>query len=229
MVKHHYLHRPIIRSKMLAYGIRWKGNLIGGLIWANPPMAKKRGLFGYSDVYDRWEVLTLARFFKLDGYSHIEPSKIMALCLGQQLKKGKHGKVQLPFGWQVQIDWVNRWPPIYPNNPFVPRLLLSWSDVSLPTIDVCPYCGKKHNGQHIGTIYNAAGWQKFDQTTNVYTRSDATQRGQTHDGYKQSWIFPLDANPIAENRGLRNFYAKDQSYVCVNKHKEQYTVSNSTC
>lgn len=205
MTKYHYLHKPIIRSKMLSYGIWYQKHLIGGLIWANPQMTKKRNLFGYPNTYDKWEVLVLARFYKLDGYSFLVPSKILSECLGSSVTYRRN---KLPIGWKLQTDWVTKHYPRYPANPFVPRVLLSWSDLALPAYDRCSICNKKHNGSHSGTIYRAAGWIPFDQTTNTQFRTHSAGY-QTHKGLKQSWVYYLDENPYAYARGLAEYYANE--------------------
>lgn len=200
LVKHHYLHRAIVRSKLLAYGVYNPDNqLIGGLVWCTPPMGKKRNLFGYAGLYDRWEVITLGRFYLGNG-SNLVASAVLAECIGRQVKIGKHGKIIKQRGWRIQEDWVKLHPPIYPNMPFVPRLLLSWSDVSLPTVEQCSICGRTHNGNHVGTIYKASGWSAFDITRNTKKRNGGQQQ---HEGNKQSWIMPLNENALAHSMGLK--------------------------
>lgn len=195
MKQHHYLHRFVVNSKMIAYGIWQDGMIVGGLIWASPHFQRKKNLFGYPGTYDKYEVLVLARFFKHPLCDAI-PSDIMSECIGKRVRHRGH---TLPVGWKLQLDWVNAHPPIWPEKPFVPRLLLSWSDLALPTVEVCETCGMRHNGYHQGTIYAASGWQRFDITTSVASRHG--NKKQQHAGMKQSWIYPLDVNPLADERG----------------------------
>jgi len=78
----HYLKRPIIRSKLLAYGLFIDEELVGGLLWATPHFTKKRNLFGYPNTSDKWEVLMLARFYLEDGCGIIA-SQALAESLGR--------------------------------------------------------------------------------------------------------------------------------------------------
>lgn len=200
MVKHHYLHRLIIRSKLLAYGVyNTSDQLVGGLIWAAAPMQCKRGLFGFPGLPDKWEVLTLARFYLGNG-SNLIASDVLSECIGKAVKSGKHGRILKPRGWRLQEDWVTKHAPPFPKNPFVPRLLLSWSDLALPTVEHCVICERKHNGQHTGIIYRATGWKPFDITKNVRRRTSLEH--QAHPGNKQSWILPIAENCQAHALGL---------------------------
>lgn len=171
----HYLKRKIIRSKLLAHGIFVNDELVGGLLWATPHFTKKRDLFGYPDTPDKWQVLMLGRFY-LEEESGIVASQAMAESIGKGGRRGSHRR-----GWRLQQDWLLENPPRYPNNPFVPRLLISWSDTQWG---------------HEGTIYKAAGWTLWDTTTATHRRSpEIANNRNTRDGHKRCWILHLDDNP----------------------------------
>ena len=116
LAQRHYLHRPVIRSKLLAYEVLSKGERIGGILWATPHFTKKKGLFGFDGLLDKWEVLVLSRFYLSPDAGVIASS---ALCKSVGRK-----------GARIQMDWVNMHPPKFPENPYVPRLLMSWSDAA---------------------------------------------------------------------------------------------------
>lgn len=191
----HYLKRPIIRSKLLAHGIYIEGKIVGGLLWATPHFTKKSNLFGYPGLLDKWEVLMLARFYLEDGCG-IVASVALAESIGRSGGKGKRGSKRR--GWRVQEDWVKEHPPPFPNEPFVPRLLISWSDTQWG---------------HEGTIYKASGWDFWDETQSGGRRTgrshwiDAdkdevgTEYKREKDGLKRCWIMRLGENQRAETSG----------------------------
>lgn len=185
----HYLKRRLIKSKLLAHGLFMDGELVGGLLWATPHFTKKRDLFGMPGTLDKWEVLMLARFYLTDGCGIIA-SQALAESIGRGgVSRGSHRR-----GWRVQEDWVAENPPRFPGKPFVPRLLISWSDTQWG---------------HKGTIYKASGWQQWDTTA-----SSGIRTGRSHwiddqpeyalrewDGEKTCWIMRLPPNPRALSVG----------------------------
>lgn len=178
-MERHYLRRPIIRTKMLAHGIYIDNELVGGLLWATPHFTKKKDLFGYPGILDKWEVLVLARFFLIDGCEVVATQ-----AMSESIGKGRGNRGSKRRGWKLQEDWVREHPPKYPQNPYVPRLLISWSD--------------KQWG-HEGTIYKANGWELWDITTSNGQRTDKKSRSE--DGEKKCWILRLPPNPRAHKIG----------------------------
>lgn len=200
--KRHYLKRPIIQSKMLAHGLFIDNELVGGLLWATPHFTKKSGLFGMGgDTLDKWEVLMLGRFYLVDGCG-IVASTALAESIGRGRNRGSHRR-----GWRLQEDWVTAHPPRFPDNPFVPRMLISWSDTQWG---------------HNGTIYRASGWELWDETKSGGTRTGrAHWSGQTADvprvmdGDKRCWIMRLGPNPRAEQLGRETAYQQGVLYGTV--------------
>lgn len=200
----HYLHRPIIRSKLLAHGVYVDNKLVGGILWATPHFQKKRDLFGMPGTLDKWEVLMLARFYLAPDTTLIA-SDVLSDSIGNvgRKPKGSHRR-----GWRVQQDWCKVHPPVFPQNPFVPRLLISWSDLALPDVEHCAKCGQQHNGKHKGIIYQAANWSYHDTS-----KSGGTRTGRSHyrqdrklDGEKRCYILRLGPNHLAYNIGLLGWY-----------------------
>lgn len=175
----HYLKRPMIRTKMLAHGIFVDNELVGGLLWSTPHFTKKKELFGYPGLYDKWEVLMLARFYLID-----ECEVIASQAMSESIGKGNGNRSSKRRGWRLQEDWVREHPPRFPENPYVPRLLISWSD--------------KQWG-HEGTIYKANGWELWDTTTSNGRRTHGLS--DADDGEKKCWILRLGENPRAWKMG----------------------------
>lgn len=184
----HYLKRPIIRSKLLAHGIYVDGELVGGLLWATPHFTKKSGLFGYEGLPDKWEVLMLARFYLEDGCGVIA-SSALSESIGKSNGKGSR-KGTKRRGWRLQQDWCTVHPPKFPENPFVPRLLISWSDMAW---------------NHEGIIYKSSGWDFFDLTYNSSRRHGGKEDKTL---YKKLWIMKLPDNFVAYDLGIESYRKK---------------------
>lgn len=192
----HYLHRPIIKSKLLAHAVYQAGALVGGLLWATPHFTKKRGLFGMPGTLDKWEVLMLARFYLVPD-CELSASAVLSASIG----KAGNSKSKRRRGWRLQHDWVLENPPVDPAQPYIPRLLISWSDYALETVEECPTCGQRHDGQHEGTIYAASGWELWDVSASSgantgRSRRDVCERVTTG-GHKRCWIMRLAENKRA--------------------------------
>lgn len=193
------MHTPVVRSKLIAYGLYDDEALVGGMLWASTPFTKKAGLIGRRQPYDKWEVLVLARLY-LDEAVDVYTTWFLAEALG---RAGRHN-MSKRRGWRLQDDWVAKYPPKFPQNPFVPRLLISWSDGGLKPCKDCTYCHKSHNGRHTGTIYAASGWELWDTTSNNARRMGV---GPTHykrerGGLKACWLLRLAPRPRAHAAGL---------------------------
>lgn len=191
----HYLKRRIIRSKLLAHGVFVDNELVGGLLWATPHFTKKAGLFGCAGLLDKWEVLMLARFYLIDSCGVIA-SDALAASIGQSGRR----TISKRRGWRLQEDWVATNPPRFPDMPFVPRLLISWSDSRYG---------------HKGTIYGASGWDRWDVSpsggqhtgrTHWIDKRDGNEKQAeyeyTEGGEKQCWIMRLDENRRAQRLGV---------------------------
>lgn len=204
--RNHYLHRPVIRSKLLAYWVYDHDDVeaidagvsvpAGCVMWATPHFIKKNGLFGKKQPLDKWEVLVLSRFY-LEPTSRVSASAALAEVIG---KAGTNAKSNRKRGWRVQLDWVTHHPPRFPQNPFVPRLLMSWSDSRTGACGPCKMCGKEHHSSHTGTIYRASGWTLWDVTKSSSRRSEGYVTAWK--GEKRCWTLHLAPNPQAWKLGI---------------------------
>lgn len=204
----HYLKRKIIRSKLLAHGVFLDNELVGGLLWVIPHFTKKKGLFGYPGLLDKWEVLMLGRFWLSDDCNLIA-SKVMAESIGKS-GRGRNGSKRR--GWRLQTNWVLEHPPKYIDMPFVPRLLISFSDSLYG---------------HSGTIYSASGWilngiSNSGETNGHTGRTHWVNNSKTphykskrnrHGGEKKIWIMNLGSNPKAYELGLKNAEFVQSSFL----------------
>jgi hypothetical protein len=206
LTKVHYLHRPVIRSKLLAYAVCQDGRRIGGMLWATPPFTKKKKLIGQGQPYDKWETVILARMY-LRPDADIKPSWALSQAIGTAGRKNRRHK-----GWRIQQDWVMAFPPRFPENPFVPRLLLSWSDTGLYTVDHCVKCGDRHIGNHQGVIYKASGWEFWDESYSTGTRSQQGPGDIERDDTlpKRCWILKLPENNHAYHLGIQLYEMKQE-------------------
>lgn len=156
---HHYLHAPVdVRCRPLAYCVQYRTTIVGYLIFGRPEATRcyDGGLtYGsLSDVwtckvaYDRWEVLNLARVWLdprvqrggqwygpdyLPGYVDrrgVWCSTLASWCIQEALKT-------------INRDYLSRYPPAFPNEPYELRAVLSYCDTRL----------------HKGAIYRAAKFE----------------------------------------------------------------------
>ena len=156
---HHYLRAPIDpRCSVLAYVVSLHGVTVGALGFGRPESTRcYRGGLTYGSVadvtagraqYSRWEVLNLARVWLdpivqqggvwhtpelLPGYVDrrgVWRSTLASVVIGLALE-------------QVVIDYLLRFPPCFPEEPY-------------QLAEVLSYCDTR---RHRGTIYRAAGFR----------------------------------------------------------------------
>lgn len=136
--EHHYLHQPVHpRARPWTY-ILTAGLNVGierlGLIMISIPHATRcKGWWGYPGLPTHWQVVDLCRIW-------LSP-RIQAggdLCRPNQVpgffdRKGVWRPTVASWAIEqvldrIQVDWVSLWPPVYPNQPYHVRLVISYQD-----------------------------------------------------------------------------------------------------
>lgn len=141
VTEHHYLRRPVdTRCSVLAYLVMHEGECVGCLIFGRPEATRCYPWYGsVEDVANgkarlsRWEVVNLARVWlhpciQAGGERYVPNAATRAI--GQALRR-------------VVADYLLRFPPCFPDEPYELRECLSYCDTSL----------------HRGTIYRAASFR----------------------------------------------------------------------
>lgn len=159
VAQHHYLHAPVdSRCSPVAYLVTLADEkVVGCLIFGRPEATRcYQGGLTYGSLqdvragrcqFDRWEVLNLARVWLdprvqsggrwytpslLPGYTDrrgVWRSSLASWCIQAALER-------------VGYDYLSKRPPVYPDEPYEIKAVLSYCDTRL----------------HKGTIYRAAGF-----------------------------------------------------------------------
>lgn len=157
--KHHYLHRMVDpRTMPMGYLIVVDELPAGLLLFGRPEATRCRDWYGgVADVITgrcevtRWQVLNLSRVLLLPAF---------------QMGGAYHWSELLPGFWdrhgvwhstlastairmamqRVGFDYLLAYPPVFVDEPFVVRWLMSYCDTRL----------------HKGTIYQASGFERFE-------------------------------------------------------------------
>lgn len=154
----HYLHAPVpVIARPEGYAIRVDGipGRIGCLIVARPQATRCGDWYGsVADVeagrcdVTRWQVLCLARVWLMPGMQPPLTVFERALVPGFTDRRGVW-RSRLPstalrlLSGRVGFDYLLARPPVFPDEPFELRWLMSYCDTRL----------------HKGTIYREAGWE----------------------------------------------------------------------
>ena len=166
VTERHYLHRPVHpRANPFAYSVKLDGETVGVIILATPHFIKQRGLFGYENLPTKWQTLMIARVW-LEPRVQVRQanghaSNIASAALARMLRC-------------VQADWLQHHPPRFLDQPYHIRLILAYADTSV---------------NHEGTIYKAANFRHFGDTTN--TRRRHTTRGECNGALKHLYVYEL--------------------------------------
>jgi hypothetical protein len=140
---YHYLHRwPDDRSLPFGYrlisdgvGTAPDGRLHGLVVMKKPQHHRQVGLFGYEGLPTSWQVLDLARVW-INPCWQVPGLNIFSRMVGMVMR-------------QVQSDWLEHHPPVFPDLPYHIRLIIS-------------YCELSH---HDGTAYRACSFARHGLTS----------------------------------------------------------------
>lgn len=143
---HHYLKRPVdARARPMVY-VLWLDNQRVGLIMVGLPHATRcGGWWGYPGLPTQWQVLDLCRIW-LHPAIQIGGELVGDWLPGFTDRKGVFRPTVA--SWfigevlaRVQQDRVSLWPPVYLDEPYHIRLVISYHDPQY----------------HRGTIYKVSG------------------------------------------------------------------------
>jgi|GEM_PF-3536010 len=175
VVANHYLHRPLHPlSRPYAYGIWWDEQLVGVTMYARPHFARMRGWFapyGEGQPLTNWQVLVHSRLWIADD----APRNLESWAMRAPLR---------PFNGQhvprLVTDYLQAYPPIYPDQPFSIRLLLGWT----------------HDRLHPnGTIYRASGWQRVSTVESLARKRHGGQELAAISGDRTMYSLHLPKPP----------------------------------
>lgn len=149
VVKYHYLHQRVDnRARPMVYLVCLEERRVGLLMVGIPHATKCKGWWGYPGLPTQWQTVDLCRVW-LDpsiqagggfaGPDHVpgfvdrqgvfRPT-VASWAIGEMLRR-------------VQRDRVSMWPPVYPDQPYHIRLVISYHDPRF----------------HRGTIYKVMGFE----------------------------------------------------------------------
>lgn len=151
VVKHHYLHQRVNnQARPMVYVLRY-GDIRAGLIMAGSPHAtRNKGWYGYPHLPTQWQVVDLCRIwidprFQIGG----EACGILAKhAPGFYDRKGAWRSTLASWAIgevlaRIQRDRVSLYPPVFPDQPYHIRLVISYHDPAF----------------HRGFIYRQMGWE----------------------------------------------------------------------
>lgn len=143
----HYLQRRVDpRARPMVYLVEREGVRLGLVIVAIPHAIRCRGWWGYPGLITQWQVVDLCRIW-LDpaiqaGGRLCEPGQVPGFVDRRGVWRPTVASwVIAEVLRRVQKDRVAMWPPVYPDEPYHIRLVISYHDPQY----------------HRGTIYRASG------------------------------------------------------------------------
>lgn len=171
----HYLHRAVDwRARPMVYVVsRWGWDRLGLVMAGIPHAARCGGWWGYPGLPTQWQVVDLCRIW-LDP--SLQAGGDLARRPGEAPGFVDRKGVFRPTtaSWmmgevlrRIQQDRVSLWPPVYPEQPYHIRLVISYHDPRF----------------HRGTIYRAGGWQPM--------YSDGAGQARPGRAGKCGWCWPL--------------------------------------
>lgn len=166
VTREHYLHRAVHwRAHPFAYRVELDGEVCGVIVMATPHWTKQKRLFGYPGLPTKWQVLVVSRVW-LDPSVQLRQANghannVASCALARMLK-------------QVQRDWLEHHPPVFPDDPYHIRLIIAHADTSQG---------------HEGVIYTAANFELWGETKN--SRRRHTTRGEDNGARKLIYVYRL--------------------------------------
>lgn len=149
VAKRHYLGRKVDwRARPMAYILHFDYIKVGVIMVGIPHATRNQGWWGYPGLITQWQVVDLCRIW-LDpriqaGGDWCNPT----LVPGFVDRRGVFRPTVASWAMEqvlarVQRDRVSLWPPVFPEQPYHIRLVISYHDPQF----------------HQGTIYRVMGWE----------------------------------------------------------------------
>lgn len=149
VTKYHYLQRKVDwRARPMAYVVMLDGVRMGVLMLGIPHATRCQAWWGPGTETTQWQVVDLCRVWLdpaiqyggefarseylpgfVDRHNTFRPT-VASWAIGEMFKR-------------VQRDRVSLWPPVFPEEPYHIKLVISYHDPQF----------------HKGTIYRAMGWE----------------------------------------------------------------------
>lgn len=174
VVAHHYLHTPVHPiARPMVYVLRLDGRRVGLVMVALPHAARCRGWWGYVGLPTQWQTLDLCRIWldpELQGNGRLcRPDVVPGFIdrRGAWRPSTPSWMIETILG-RVQEDRVSLYPPVYLEQPYHIRLVISYHDPL----------------HHKGTIYKATN------ALPMYTDEGTAVPGPSG---KFGWCWQLDA------------------------------------
>lgn len=149
VTQHHYLHQPASSyARPMAYIIEYGRERLGCIVAGLPHATRNRGWWGYPGLPTQWQVLDLCRIWlspRLQlGGDLVGPDILHGFYDRRRVFRPTVASwaIKEVFG-RIQQDWISLWPPVYPEQPYHIRLVISYHDPAF----------------HKGTLYRAMGWE----------------------------------------------------------------------
>jgi hypothetical protein len=203
---HHYLHAPVdARSSVEGYAVRL-GDLgrVGCLLVGRPQATRCKDWYGsVEDVQvgrsevTRWQVLNLARVWLTPevqaGGAYCHPDTVPGFWDRSGAWHSALASTALRLlAERVGYEYLLARPPVFPDEPYEIRWLMSYCDTRL----------------HRGTIYAAAGWELYR------TNAEGIQTWRTP-------LPPLNAHQREQIEGLSWQHARGRRYRAMRTEQHE--------
>lgn len=147
--EHHYLHQPVAyKARPMVYLARIETEIVGLVMVASPHATKNRGWWGYPGELTQWQVVDLARIWASPkvqaGGEWCRPALVPGFMDRKGIFRGTFTTwmVEQVLN-RIQKDRVAMYPPVYPEQPYHIRLVISYHDPAY----------------HRGLIYRVMDWE----------------------------------------------------------------------
>lgn len=132
--EHHYLHQPVHpRARPWVYTLATDTERLGLIMASIPHATRCKGWWGYPGLPTHWQVVDLCRIWlspRLQAGGDLSRSGRVP---GFFDRKGIWRPTVASWAIEqvldrIQVDWVSLWPPVYPDQPYHVRLVISYQD-----------------------------------------------------------------------------------------------------